>query len=167
MEVKIVRRGNILFVQGKGILGNLIRLVDKGTYSHCAIVVSDKHVIESDYDTSVAVVRFDSSEYRIIDEIDLGLTHEQRKAVHDKALEYVGKKYDYVQLIWYVIRKIFKLKGKNPLNNPNNIICSELIFLVLSETGILKDLGIEDTFKYGNDLTPNELYDLVKFVSKK
>lgn len=162
-----MRRGDLVFVQGKSIVSKIIRFIDKGTYSHVAIAINERQVIEADVDTRVAVRRFVEDKWNIIEVIDLKLTNNQRLSVYHRALEYIDTRYDYIQLIWYAIRKMFNIKGKNPLNNPRNVICSELVYIVLDEAGILNDLGISDTFKNGTDLTPNELYDLVKFVSMK
>lgn len=163
-----MKRGDIIFVQGKGIISKAVRFFDgDGTYSHVAIAISDKHVVEADYDTKVAVRLFDKDKYAVIDIIDLGLTHEQRNAIYEEALEMVGTKYDYISLLWYMLRKVFKLGDKNLLNNPNNVICSELVYLVLDKAGILDELGIKDSIRNGIDLTPNELFDLVMFASKK
>lgn len=46
------------------------------------------------------------------------------------------------------------------------MICYELVYLVLSESGVLDELGIAVSIYNGIDLTPNELYDLVKYLSK-
>jgi hypothetical protein len=162
-----VRRGDIVFVQGKGLISKLIRLFDKGKYSHCSIAVSDSRVVEADYDTKVAVRPLDRDKYNAIDIIDLGLKPEQRRNIYNASMKYIGKRYDYVQILWYVLRSIFHLKGRNKFNNPNHMICSELVFLVLDEIGALKDLGIKENIDRGIDLTPNELYDLVKYVSMK
>jgi uncharacterized protein YycO len=166
-EGETVRRGDLVFVQGKGIIARIIRFFDRGTFSHVAIVLDDCRVIEADVDTKVAVRRFDANEYNVIEVCDLGLTLKQRREVMYEALAMVGTRYDYIQLLWYGLRKMFGLKGRNRFNNPKYVICSELVFIVLDKAGILYDLDIRESFKNGTDLTPNELYDLVKFVSKK
>jgi hypothetical protein len=165
--VNIVRRGDIVFVQGKGIVSSIVRCFDRGTFSHCAIAVSDVRVIEANYDTKVAVRPLERDKCNVIEVIDLGLTNEQRRSVYSASMKYIGKRYDYAQILWYVLRKIFHLKGRNKFNNPNHMICSELVFLVLDEIGALKDLGIKESIDRGIDLTPNEIYDLVKYVSTK
>lgn len=153
-------------MQGKGIISKVIRIFDKGKFTHCAIAISDSEVIEANYDTKVAIRSFDPKKYKEIEVLDLGLNEHQRQKVYISAMEQLGKRYDYLSLMWYVIRKIFRLRGKNRLNNPNHVICSELVFIALDKSGALKDLGIEQGFNRGIDLTPNELYDLVKYISK-
>ncbi len=166
-SVEIVKQGDIVFVQGNGLISKLVRLVDKGTFSHVAIAVSETHIIEATAGSKVDVIPFDKSEYNIIEVVDLGLTAHQRRMVYSCAMKYVGTRYDYLQLIWYILKKMFRLTGKNRLNNPHNMICSELVYVALNEARVLEELGIKDSFRYGKDLTPNELYDLVKYVSKK
>lgn len=160
-----MKKGDIVFCQGKGLMGSLIRFFDKGKWSHVAIAISNRYVLESDYDTSVAILPFDRSEYSKIEVFDLGLTMKQRERVGRIGAGLVGRRYDYPQILWYAISKIFGIKGRNRLNHPDYYICSELVYFVLREAGILKELGIEDI--RGTDLTPNQLYDLVKYVSKK
>lgn len=160
-----MKKGDIVFAQGKGLIGKTIRFFDKGKFSHVAIAVSDKHVIEADYDTSVAITVFDPREYSYIEIIDLNLTEDERNKVVDIGIKYIGRRYDYLQLIWYVFKKIFRLKGRNLFNNPKNMICSELVWRILDEMGVIKELDLNG-IHYGIDLTPNQLYDLLKHVSK-
>lgn len=162
-----MKKGDIVFVQGKGIISKFIRYVDKGTFSHVCIAMSDGRVIEADVDTKVVIRPFDPSKYHIIETMDLCMSLKQRRDVVDSALGMLNAKYDYLQLLWYGIRKLFKIEGKNRLNNPKNLICSELVFIALKESGVLEDLGINTEDFRGIDLTPNELYDLVKYACKK
>lgn len=162
-----MKKGNLVFVQGKGIISKIIRFFDKGHYSHVAIAVDSDFVIEADVDTKVVVRGFEPDKYSKITVLDLGLSPDEAEHVVDEASLLIGTRYDYMQLVWYGFRKMFNIKGKNRLNNPKNVICSELVFIVLSKAGILDELGIDYEYFEGIDLTPNELYDLVKFVSIK
>lgn len=161
-----MRKGNLVFVQGKGLISSIIRYIDGGgKFSHVAIAISDSKVIESDVDTKVAVRPFEPSKYNYIEVVDLGLSLNQRRNVVNSALTMVGTKYDYLQLVWYLLKRVFHLKGNNLLNNPSSVICSELVFIALDEAGILEDLNIKSEFSRGIDLSPNELYDLVKYAT--
>lgn len=159
--------GNIVFVQGKGLISKIIRFIDKGDYSHVAIATDFDTVIEADVDTRVATRQFEPDKYSKITVMDLGLSFDDSVRVIDEASKMINAKYDYIQLLWYGLRKMFNLKGSNKLNNPKNVICSELVFIVLSKSGILDELGIDYDYFEGISLTPNELYDLVKYVSVK
>lgn len=161
-----MKKGDIIFVQGKGIISKIIRMFDRGKFSHVAIAVSESKIIEADVDTKVAIRPLSMDKYRLVEIVDLELTFKQREEVIRSALRMIGTKYDYIQLLWYALRKIFGFKGRNRLNNPRYVICSEMVFRVLNEAGILEDLGIDESYEDGIDLTPNELYDLVKYISK-
>lgn len=163
-----MKKGDIIFVQGKSLISKLIRYFDnEGTFSHVAIAIDDDRIVEVDVDTKVAINHLDKSKYSVIEVLDLGLTPNERREVVYEAFKLLGTKYDYIQLLWYVLRKLFNLKGKNRLNNPKYVICSELVFKIFNKSGILIELGLSKTYKNGQDLTPNELYDLVKYVSKR
>ncbi|KEK23929.1 YiiX/YebB-like N1pC/P60 family cysteine hydrolase [Bacillus gaemokensis] len=161
-----MKQGDVVFLQGKSFISKAVRLFDKGTFSHVAIAMSGTHILEADFDTRVAIVPFDKTQFNIIEVIDLGLNKEERSKVVAMGSKMVGKKYDYMQIIWYMISKLLRLKGKNRFNNPNNYICSELVFAVLEEAGVLEELCIKGG-SYGIDMTPNQLYDLLKYISSK
>lgn len=158
-----MRTGDIVFVRGKNVISRLIKYFDNGQFSHVAIAISSTEIVEAQY--GMDVVRRKLPIDYDCDIMDIGLIREQRVKVICSCMKLMTKKYDFMQLVWYVLRKVFHLKGKNPLNNPNNLICSELVYTVLEDTGILKELGIKST--QGRDSTPNELYDLVKYLGKK
>ncbi|HDX9663332.1 TPA: hypothetical protein ROX91_002031 [Bacillus cereus] len=161
-----MRQGDVVFLQGKSFISKAVRFFDKGTFSHVAIAMSNTHILEADFDTRVAIVPFDKNEFNIIEVIDLGLNKDERSRVVTMGSKMVGKKYDYMQIIWYMISKLLRLKGKNRFNNPNSYICSELVFAVLEEAGILDELCIKDGSR-GVDMTPNQLYDFIKYISPK
>lgn len=161
-----IKRGNVIFGQGGKWTSKLIRMVDRGEFSHTAVAVSDTDVIEADVGTKVVSRPINMYDYNFIEVLDLGLTDEQVEAVMAELEQRIGMEYGYKHLIWYLIRNlnIFKFK-KNFLNSPKQVICSELVYIVLEKSGVLRDLGIEGSFSDGENLTPNELYDLIKYVS--
>lgn len=151
----MIKTGDIIFVHGKGkILSPLIRFFDKGRFSHCCIAISDTHILEAQYMKKVKIIPFYYGEHDI-EIIDLGLNEEQKRKVIQVGLTLTGTWYDYPQLLGYVLQKWFKGKSRNPFNNPNNLICSELVNNVLLATGYL--LPSEKV----EDLTPNQLYNFL------
>lgn len=161
-----MKRGNIVFGQGNKWTSKLIRFVDKGNFSHTAVAVSDTNVIEADVDTKVAERVIKLHDYNYVEVLDLGLTEKQTEAVMNELKKRIGMTYGYTHLLWYLLRNlnIFKMK-RNFLNSPKQVICSELVYIVLEKSNVLKELGIESRFTDGENLTPNELYDLIKYVS--
>lgn len=142
-----MKSGDVVFVRGNSSISSLIRLFDKGEFSHVAIYVSDKEVLEAQYFTKSSIVPFHFSDYEIV---DLNLTNEQRKQISEIAPSLTGKQYDYVQILQYIIRKIFK---EFKWNNPNNMICSEIVDILLYTVGAIPE------HDYLGNMTPNELYN--------
>lgn len=138
-----MRAGDIIFVQGSSPISRLVRLFDKGKFSHVAIAVSETHVIETNWNMKSKIVEFHYEDFELV---RLQLSDNQRKIVPAVALKYEGKWYDYLQIISYIFQ--------SRLNNPRHLICSELVYNILSEVGYVEDgLSI--------DVTPNELYKIL------
>lgn len=156
----MIKAGDIVFVRNDNWLTTkLITFFDRGRFSHVCIATSDTHVIEAQYGTKARIIPFyyGQDEYEVI---DLNLSEEEANKVVDVALNMTGKWYDYPQLIGYAIKKIFNLKSKNLFNNPNNWICSELVYNMLVSIG--KISPNEEVF----DLTPNQLYNFLENMCK-
>lgn len=155
----MIHAGEIIFVKNNGLFSNLIRYFDKGRFSHVCIATSNTHVIEAQYGTKARIIPFyyGQDEYVVM---NLNLTEEEINKVVDVALTMTGKWYDYPQIIGYALRKIFGLKSKNLFNNPNNWICSELVYHMLVSIG---KIDKDETL---NDLTPNQLYNFLQNLCK-
>lgn len=124
-----IKTGDVIFVRGNSLLSKLIRLFDKGEFSHVAIILDGNHVIGSQYPDGVQIRHFRFNDYELI-RIPLDI---------EKAKEYIGYKYDYKQFFWYAF-KVGKV-----WNTPNQFICSELIAYAMGDSGL-------------TNKTPNELY---------
>lgn len=135
-----MRAGDVVFVRGNSIISKLIRLFDKGRFSHVAIAVSDTHVIETNWNMKSRVVEF---KYKDFELVRLPLTEDQRIRVAVEAKMLEGVPYDYIQILF--------LMFSSRLNNPRHFICSELVYTVLRNVGYLNDTYLRDS-------TPNELY---------
>lgn len=157
----ILKAGDIIFVRGSSPLSKIVRYFDKGRFSHVAIAVSETHIFEADWYTRATIreFHFQDNEYEIV---DLGLTKEERDVIVHHSINLVGKWYDFPQIAWYIGKKLMNLKGRNKLNSPNMLICSEAVYLFLEETGRIpcaNDLNV--------DVTPNELYRQLTHLKKK
>jgi hypothetical protein len=155
----LIKAGDIIFVKSNGFFSDLIRFFDKGRFSHVCIATSDTHVIEAQYGTKARIIPFyyGQDEYVVV---DLNLKKEEAGKIVEVALEMTGKWYDYPQIIGYAIKKIFGLKSKNLFNNPNNWICSELVYHMLVAIG---KISHEEQLE---DLTPNQLYNFLHNLCK-
>jgi cell wall-associated NlpC family hydrolase len=135
-----LKAGDIVFVRGTGLIARLVRLFDKGKFSHVAIAVNENEVIESNWYMKSKIVRFHYEDYEVI---RLNLTDGQRQCIPVIASKLEGRMYDYFQVIGYIFN--------SRLNNPRHLICSELVYNILSEVGYISDVNLRD-------ITPNELY---------
>lgn len=146
-----MQTGDVVFVVDKGIIPDLIRKVDKGRFDHVAIFVSETEIIEADYNIKVEVDEFTYTDYEVI---PLHLNEEQQAKVIELSKKYIGKKYDFLEILDIFLRKEFDLKFLEKLNDESEVICSELVADILEGAGIL-ERGAEL-------LAPNELYNLLK-----
>lgn len=143
-----MQAGDLVFVRGNSPISYLVRLFDKGKFSHIAVAVSPTHIIEAEYSTKVRISKMEYEDFEIV---DLGLTKEQRDAITHEAIQCVGQWYDYLQILGYVF------SPKTFWGSPNSFICSELAYKLLNSVGI----------KIGNEFTkPNEMYNLLKDYKK-
>jgi hypothetical protein len=145
--------GNIVFVRGSSLLSKIIEHFD-GKFSHVFLCLSDNAILEAQYRTKSSIVPFhyQNDEYEVI---DLNLKRSQKTRIQELALTLVGKEYDYIQILSYLIRDTIDRHFKI-INNPNNLICSEVIEIVL------QDIGIIPSDKKLRDMTPNELFRYLK-----
>jgi hypothetical protein len=153
-----MKAGDIIFVRGKSPLSNLVKFFDKGEFSHVAIAISSTHVLEADWYIRTRVREMN---YEDVEVVDLGLTEEERDLIVHAGIQLIGKWYDYKQILWYVLKRFFSLKGKNKFNSPNNLICSEVIFYILAELGMVDCVTGLDF-----DVTPNQLYKYMTNLKK-
>jgi hypothetical protein len=133
-----MKAGDILFVRGDSLLSSAIRLFDKGEFTHVAVAVSETHILEAQYFTKTRITPIYFEDYEIV-RLDLP-EHELLKI----SIQLVGKWYDYLQIVGYMLDK--------KTNNPNQLICSEVVATVLYQLGEIED------YNKVKDLTPNELY---------
>jgi hypothetical protein len=143
-----MKAGDIIFVRGDSPLSSIIKFFDRGDFSHVAIAVSENEIFEAQYYMRASITEMNYKDYEIV---SLNLTNKEVEKLVVICNMLQGKWYDYLQAISYIFKYYFK---SGIVNNPNNLICSEalgLILFVLDKTPIL------DT-----NITPNELYDLLK-----
>lgn len=134
-----IQAGDILFIRGKSIISKAVRLFDKGEFSHVAIAVSDTHILEAQYYTRSHITLNHYEDYEI-----LRLSNFNKLDFLEIAISLIGKRYDYLQIMGHMFNK--------NINNPNQLICSEMVAVLLTEL-----YQIDNCSKI-LDMTPNELY---------
>lgn len=139
-----MQAGDLIFVRGKGIIPSLIRLFDKGQFSHVAIAVSNTHVMEAEWNTKLRIAPLNYDNYEIV---TLPLTPLQRDLIVHGAIQLTGKWYGYLDILGIL------LKNRIRFSDPNAFICSEAVSTLLNGVGLTDIQGV---------VTPNELYKLIK-----
>lgn len=146
-----MQAGDIFFIINENFVGEAIEFFDHGDFSHVCIAVSRTHILETDLMTNARIVPFD---YKNFELVKLNLTQSQREKIPKIAKSLVGLKYNYLLIIYYILKGILHLK--RPWTLPRSEICSELVDHVLFLIGFLS----ESTYKSGE--TPNMMYKHLK-----
>lgn len=150
-----MKAGDIVFVKGESLISKIVNYFD-GEYSHVAIALSETHILEAKYFRDVVIRSMKYKDYKVV---DLRLSDEQREVIVHKGINLVGRKYGYGQIIKEMLQKLFKFKDTNKLNNPNQMICSELVAHLLFQAGWISKKEIIKVSNY----TPNELHRYLNY----
>jgi len=124
-----MKKGDVIFSRSDSPLSKLIRVFDKGKWSHVSIYIGDGKVIDSRFPLGVQEREFDFEYYEVI----------PSDADVNKAKEWIGYRYDISLFLWLSFRW-----GK-PWNTPDEAICNELAIHSLNKPHL-------------SGLTPNQLY---------
>lgn len=159
-----MKKGDIVFIKGNSLISKAITKLDKmsngddGKYSHVAIAVSNKHILQAEYSSKVSVVRLDTlinegkvNDYEVV---DLKLDTLQREYLYRASMTHVGKSYDYLLIFSFLLNKLL---GFKLINNKNRFICSELVISSMNKADLLKGYDTDKLI----DMTPNELYEFI------
>lgn len=130
---------DILFYSGKGLVSRFVQNVTKSPYSHVALVISERLVVETNWSFPVSIRpnEYEPKEYAIC---RVELTKEQADKIYEYIEKTLGSKYDLGQVIYHILHARF---GTKIVNNPKLFTCSE---------------WVDKAFKYaGVDLIPCEV----------
>lgn len=146
-----MKAGDIIFVdRGTDWLSRVMKIYDPGPFTHVCIAISDEEIFEAQYYTRATIVPMHYKDYVTV---PLNLTDKEAAKLGVLCEELEGKWYDYIQILGYVMKYYF---GSNvdEFNNPNHLICSEAIGLIL----YLLD-KIDNPL---HNVTPNQLYEILR-----
>lgn len=143
--------GDVIFVREQGIIPSIIRFYDKGKFNHVCMCVGENQIIEAEYNTRVQIIDFNYDDYEII---SFNLTDEQKNKIKEIAKQFVGEKYDFLEIISIWLRICFGITELSKFNSPKSVICSELVAYFLEDLKLVSR-GTEL-------LAPNELYKYLK-----
>src|SRR6056297_1444014 len=121
-----MEKGDLIFEKGKGPIDLLVRLRTWSKYSHVAMYLGNGKIIESHWFGGVRIRDFDDAITYDYDVYEFPYTNAKIKAeIADNTCIYEGYKYDKLQILGFAFKGW--LLGKNILNSPQMIICSELM----------------------------------------
>lgn len=146
---------DIIFYRGEGTFSKIIQSVSGSPYSHVALAISDRLVVETNwhYPVSIRINEYTEDMYSLG---RVELSREQR----DKMYEYIsltlGSRYDIRQAIYHYLNKRF---GIPVHNNPKFFTCSEWIDKAFLYAGV--DLLPDER---SGTVTPADLFSS-KFVN--
>lgn len=86
------------------------------------------------------------------------LTDKQKQDIVSYALSMEGTRYDYLQIIGFIIRLVFKLNIGNLFNRANYLICSELIDKAFYTSGVHRN-----SLNHLGDTLPSDLLQSYDF----
>ena len=123
-----MRKADILVVSGQGLESDVIKLVTNSKYSHVALAINDKQVIEA---TPYGVKINSLDEYRDIAYVVmrpiLPLTGEQADMVVANALTYERIPFNWLEIVWAGITTLLHIKWKNPFFSTRALDCVGLV----------------------------------------
>lgn len=154
--IYVMKTGDIVFVKGNGIVSRTIRLIDKGQFSHCAIIVKDNRVLEANVGIKSRIKYFDYKDYEIL---SINLSVDQINKLNSTCTTYIGRKYDYAQFIWLGLMDMIGLNIPRKSNDRKYLICSELV------EDVLYDIGFIQKTEYLGNRSPNQLYKYLQQYS--
>lgn len=145
-----LQTGDLLFVRGDDFISDSIEVISGSAYSHVAIIVDDKTVIEAQGFRKVGFQPIEKYRGRgdVLTFKD-GLTHDQRQKILDFAESKIGSRYSYPLILWkamqYLLKIMWVYKAK-----PDEFICSTLARDAYLAAGI--DLTVKQTYPSPGDL---------------
>lgn len=119
--------GDVVFFRAQDTwISRLVSRVTKFPYTHVALAIDGKRIIEANrfIKTRVVELELDHTQhtlYRVPD-----LTFEQIVKIRERALLFSGYPYDYLQIASWFFQLVFKWE-RDVFNRTNKLICSELI----------------------------------------
>lgn len=127
------RKGDIVLVRSPRLIGRLIRFFTRGWASHVAVYAGNGLVFEGrPGGAGLTPLHTYNRPGYAIRVMRLKTTSARSARFSEHAQRYVGREYDFVQLIWMAIVFLFRVQRRfNPPDRRKRLICSELVFQAL------------------------------------
>ena len=150
-----LKRGDILIVRSRHIVGHFIRWATKGKVDHVAHYLGNDLILETRFGTGVVITRLDTLKKckvyvgRVKEAI-----HEDIEVVSKWLGNQVGEKYDSIQIITMMWHRIAKtLHRRTHLDSSKLDVCSTLLAEAWYRCGFIFNENI-----HINNISPNDIY---------
>lgn len=151
---------DLIFFKGTTWVGKLVKFFTGEKYSHTAIALDPFHLVETNYNTPVAVrhIKISTKDYDVY-RLKKPLTTTQRLLILQFIHNEISKKYDWKFLFTRWLNLLFGIK---PLNSKNRYNCDELVLEAFRVVGI--SLINDDVFMTPEKLSKSELLEKVVYT---
>lgn len=124
----------IALYKGTGWVSKAIMWISRGGYSHAAILLNNDSIIEAHAGSGVRprknlLAEVDTN--TVVDVFNVDTTPDQDIIIQDFLKKQVGKKYDYLAIVGFIIHTTHKGRIQY-----GRWICSELVFAAFQQAGI-------------------------------
>ena len=140
----------ILFLKKNDFVGNLVKKVSNGIYSHCAFLIDGIMIADTDFTRDFGF-RFLPWNLEEFDTVELNIKDAQKQEIIEWIQLHNGYKYDNNENWSFVLKKYFKTK-----ENPHKLNCVESVLECLCDSGFLNVVYKTELF------SPSELYEILK-----
>lgn len=131
--------GDIILVQGHGIISDGIEFLTHGGFSHSALVTSEDTIIEATSEGVIECPMHYTDRYAVFRVI--GITDQKCSEVVACARTLVGKGYDYSQDAGFAVNALREFIGAKRIPNlfdeDNKLVCSATVDLSFRGAGII------------------------------
>jgi hypothetical protein len=126
--------GDIVFFKGQTWVSKVVAELTGSPYTHVGVAFSDSTVLEAD--------RFIKARVRNLNDFDIytvmrcELSAEQRRSILINGTNFIGTKYDYLEIAKWFFKLTTNIEGHGLVNNANRVYCSELVDFLFKSVGV-------------------------------
>lgn len=122
----MVKKYDVLFYKGNGLLSKVIKLITKGEYSHVGIFIDEYHIVEINYNFTYKLRhnKYRSGAYDVY-RCNVGV---DENAMTDYIHNTLGQRYDF--------RELLRCLGLKVKDNKDRVICSECVYDLFKAGGV-------------------------------
>jgi Permuted papain-like amidase enzyme, YaeF/YiiX, C92 family len=121
-----MQTGDIVFFKGKSWISKIISRLTGSPYTHVAIALTPDLILEADRFIKVRLRAIEDHEVYSIKRYE-DITEEQKELIFAGGISFLGVKYDYLNILLWLLSLLFNFNGHGLVNNANSVYCSELV----------------------------------------